>query len=149
MLPTSKLALVRSFWNKEACGTHFVPAEPGTAEFYKQYRQFRYETEWHIPEIVPFQDGKDRDVLEIGCGNGADGAMWAQNGARYTGVDLTDAAVVATRKHFEVLGLPGRFEVQDAEKLTFADQSFDIVYSHGVLTTRRIRSAPSRRCTDS
>lgn len=130
---TSGLSRVHAFWNTEACGTHFVSAEPGTREFYNQYRQFRYDTEWHIPEIVPFQDGKEKHVLEIGCGNGADGVMWAQNGGRYTGVDLTDAAVVAARKHFDALGLEGRFEVQNAEKLTFADESFDIVYSHGVL----------------
>jgi ubiquinone/menaquinone biosynthesis C-methylase UbiE len=132
-MTTSEIGQVRSFWNTEACGTHFVSAEPGTPEFYEQYRRFRYETEWHIPEIVPFQDGKDKHVLEIGCGNGADGVMWAQHGASYTGVDLTDAAVVAARKHFDVLGLPGRFEIQNAEKLTFTDESFDFVYSHGVL----------------
>jgi len=72
-------------------------------------------------------------VLEIGCGLGTDGAQFAKAGADYTGVDLTDAAVELARKHFELLGLRGEFRTADAENLDFADESFDLVYSHGVL----------------
>jgi ubiquinone/menaquinone biosynthesis C-methylase UbiE len=46
---------------------------------------------------------------------------------------LTDAAVELARKHFELLGLCGDFRRADAENLDFADESFDLVYSHGVL----------------
>ena len=72
-------------------------------------------------------------VLEIGCGLGTDGARFARAGAQYTGVDLTEAAVALARRRFELEGLPGEFRVADAESLEFADGSFDIVYSHGVL----------------
>lgn len=127
------IADVFLFWNTEACGTHFVEEQKGTPEFYERYRQFRYQTEWHIPELVPFAEAKGKSVLEIGCGNGADGVMFAQNGASYTGVDLTDAAVQASLKHFEILGLDGCFRQENAEQLSFADASFDWVYSLGVL----------------
>ena len=72
-------------------------------------------------------------MLEIGTGNGADGVMFALNGAVYTGVDLTEAALGASRKHFELLGLSGVFQKENAEHLSFPDESFDMVYSHGVL----------------
>lgn len=124
---------IHAFWNTEACGTHFVQAEPGTTAFYEQYRRFRYQTEWHIKEWVPFAEAKGKKVLEIGCGNGAEGVLFAQAGARYTGVDLTQAAVEATRRHFEVLGFSGNFQVENAESLSFPDASFDWVYSYGVL----------------
>src|SRR5207253_8124994 len=62
-----------------------------------------------------------------------DGAQFAKAGADYTGVDLTDAAVDLARKRFELFGLPGEFRAADAESLDFADESFDLVYSHGVL----------------
>lgn len=124
---------VAAFWNTEACGTQFVAGARDERDFYAQYRRFRYETEWHIPEFVPFAEMRGRHVLEIGCGNGADGVMFAQHGADYTGVDLTESAVAATREHFAVLNLPGEFRLANAERLDFANESFDVVYSYGVL----------------
>jgi ubiquinone/menaquinone biosynthesis C-methylase UbiE len=124
---------VNEFWNTEACGTHFVPESSSEKEFYEKFREYRYRTEWHIPLLVPFAETRGKRVLEIGTGNGADGAMFALNGADYTGVDLTDAALAATEKHFRVLGLQGTFVKQNAEQLSLPDDSFDFVYSHGVL----------------
>jgi len=72
-------------------------------------------------------------VLEIGCGLGTDGAQFAEAGADYAGVDLTEAAVELARKRFETFGIPGKFQTADAEQLQFEDNSFDLVYSHGVL----------------
>lgn len=133
MSQTENINDVQAFWNTEACGTHFVQNYKDDREFYERYREFRYKTEWHIPLLVPFASGNGKKVLEIGCGNGADGVMWAKNDADYTGVDLTEAAVKSTRRHFEVLALQGHFQNENAEALSFRDKSFDIVYSHGVL----------------
>lgn len=130
---TPSLRNVHQFWNTEACGTDLVHADKGTLEFYEKYRELRYRTEWHIPELVPFSETRGKKVLEIGCGNGADGVMFAQAGAIYTGVDLTEAAVEATRMHFQLLGLKGTFHKEDAEHLGFSGETFDFVYSHGVL----------------
>jgi SAM-dependent methyltransferase len=46
---------------------------------------------------------------------------------------LTEAAIDLARRRFAMSGLKGDFRVSDAEKLDFADESFDLVYSHGVL----------------
>lgn len=133
MIAQPDLRLISEFWGTAACGTHLVAAKPGTSEFYEQYRKLRSETEWHIPLYVPFAEGRGKSVLEIGCGNGADGVLWAENGADYTGVDLTQTAVDATRNHFAGLGLKGTFQKENAERLTFPDNHFDLVYSYGVL----------------
>ena len=133
MEPNPAVNSVHAFWNTEACGTHFVAEFADEKEFYEKFRAYRYRTEWHIPLLVPFAAARDKSVLEIGIGNGADGAMFALNGARYTGVDLTEAALEATRRHFAVLGLRGTFQKENAEQLTFPEASFDWVYSHGVL----------------
>jgi len=132
-MPYLPLQNVQEFWNTEACGTHCVSNRPGTAEFYESYREHRYRTEWHIPLLVPFDQTRGKRVLEIGCGNGADGVIFAMHGADYTGVDLTQTALDATQQHFNVLGLQGRFQIENAEQLDFSDRSFDFVYSHGVL----------------
>ena len=124
---------VRAFWQAHPCGTKFADAPPGTPLFYQRVEEHRYRTEWHIPAAAGFAGSKGLRVLEIGCGLGTDGAEFAKAGADYTGVDLTEAAVDLARKRFELSGLSGQFRKADAENLDFADDSFDLVYSHGVL----------------
>jgi SAM-dependent methyltransferase len=124
---------VRSFWQAHPCGTRFSDAEIGTPEFFERVEAHRYTKEWHIPEAADFAGARGLSVLEIGCGLGTDGAQFAQAGAHYTGVDLTEAAIELARKRFQLSGLLGEFRVADAEDLDFADDSFDRVYSHGVL----------------
>lgn len=124
---------VRDFWQAHPCGSKFADAPPGTPLFYERVEEHRYRTEWHIPAAANFVGAKGLTVLEIGCGLGTDGAQFAMAGADYVGVDLTDAAVELARKHFELSNLRGSFRTADAEKLDFADDTFDVVYSHGVL----------------
>ena len=135
---------VRAFWQEHPCGTKFADAEPGSPRFYELVEEHRYTKEWHIPAAADFSSAAGLKVLEIGCGLGTDGAQFAKAGADYTGVDLTEAAVELARKRFEISSLPGKFQTADAENLEFADDSFDLVYSHGVLhhtpdTARAIR----------
>ncbi|HSS22725.1 MAG TPA: class I SAM-dependent methyltransferase [Pyrinomonadaceae bacterium] len=124
---------VRAFWQANPCGVKFADAEQGSLRFYELVEAHRYTKEWHIPEAANFAGTRGLQVLEIGCGLGTDGAQFAEAGADYTGVDLTDAAVDLARKRFELFGLQGTFQTADAENLQFADNSFDLVYSHGVL----------------
>lgn len=124
---------VRAFWQENPCGTKFADAPPGSRRFYELVEDHRYTKEWHIPAAAGFAHTKDLAVLEVGCGLGTDGAQFAKAGATYTGIDLTDAAVELARRRFELFDLPGTFRVADAEHLDFPDNSFDLVYSHGVL----------------
>jgi SAM-dependent methyltransferase len=135
---------VRDFWQANPCGTKFADAPPGTRAFFERVEAHRYEKERHIPEAAGFDGARGLRVLEIGCGLGTDGARFARAGALYTGIDLTDAAVSLARRNFELQDLPGEFRTADAESLDFADESFDLVYSHGVLhhtpdTARAVR----------
>jgi len=133
-LSSKDVGYVRDFWNANPCGAQYVKSPFGTPEFFREYAEIRYRSEWHLNYLIPFEKYQDKQILEIGCGLGADGARFAQNGAIYTGVDLTQAAVDATRFHFQALGLPGTFKVQNAERMTdFENSRFDLVYSHGVL----------------
>jgi SAM-dependent methyltransferase len=135
---------VREFWQAHPCGTKFTDVETGSPEFFERIEQHRYEKEWHIPIAANFAAARDLKVLEIGCGIGTDGAQFARAGADYTGIDLTAAAVDLARTRFAVSGLKGEFRVSDAENLDFPPDTFDLVYSHGVLHhTPDIESAVS------
>jgi ubiquinone/menaquinone biosynthesis C-methylase UbiE len=75
-------------------------------------------------------------VLEIGVGAGADFEQWCGYAQHATGVDLTEAAIRLTSERMELRGVPSdRFDLRtaDAEALPFEDNSFDIVWSWGVL----------------
>ena len=124
---------VRAFWQTHPCGTKFSDAEIGTPEFFERIEAHRYGKEWHIPVAANFAATRGLKVLEIGCGMGTDGAQFAKAGADYTGIDLTEAAIELARKRFALSHLNGEFRVSDAENLDFDDESFDLVYSHGVL----------------
>jgi ubiquinone/menaquinone biosynthesis C-methylase UbiE len=124
---------VRAFWQQNPCGTKFADASPGSRRFYELVEEHRYKKEWHIPSAAGFANSRNLNVLEVGCGLGTDGAQFARAGAKYTGIDLTDAAVDLAKRRFELFNLPGTFRVADAERLLFANNSFDVVYSHGVL----------------
>src|SRR6266853_6763130 len=114
---------VRAFWQANPCGVKFADAAPGTRRFYELVEAHRYAKEWHIPIAADFAGSRGLKVLEIGCGLGTDGAQFAEAGADYTGVDLTEASIELARKRFELFGLSGKFQTADAENLGFADGS--------------------------
>jgi ubiquinone/menaquinone biosynthesis C-methylase UbiE len=124
---------VHDFWQANPCGTKFAQGEVGTREFFDAVERHRYQTESHIREVVGFDRWRGRDVLEVGCGLGTDGINFARAGAVYTGIDLTEASIELARRRFEMEGLNADLKVADAESLPFKGESFDLVYSHGVL----------------
>ena len=125
--------LVHDYWDERPCGTSLTAAEPGTKEFYDEVERTRYELEPFIPSFAEFDRWRDRDVLEIGVGLGTDFTRFARAGARLSGIDLTEASVDLVRKRLALEGLEADVRVGDAESLPFADGSFDLVYSWGVL----------------
>jgi ubiquinone/menaquinone biosynthesis C-methylase UbiE len=124
---------VREFWNAEPCAMRFATKPVGTREFYDEVEAFRYRVQpWH-KRVAEFDQHWGGDVLEIGCGMGTDALQFARGGATVTVVDLTQSAIDITRKRFEVYGFPLNAQVADAESLPFRDNTFDVVYSFGVL----------------
>lgn len=124
---------VRDFWNKGSCGEVYADGQ-SERDYYETHMKARYQLEPYIRDFARFSDGKDKDVLEIGVGMGADHVEWAKSGPRsLTGVDLTPRAVEHTNKRLDVYHLQSNVLVSDAENLPFEDNSFDMVYSWGVL----------------
>jgi SAM-dependent methyltransferase len=72
-------------------------------------------------------------VLDAGCGIATDGVQFGRAGARYTGLDQSPRALELARHRFGTEGLDGRFVSGSVSSLPFADDSFDLVYSCGVI----------------
>ncbi|MES2179190.1 MAG: class I SAM-dependent methyltransferase [Gemmatimonadota bacterium] len=124
---------VRDFWNMESCGERYAVGADEAAALNEQ-SEIRYELEPYLRSFARFHDGRGQDVLEVGVGMGADHLEWAKEKPRsLTGVDLTPRAIEFTRARFAAAGLTANVELADAERLPFPDESFDLVYSWGVL----------------
>ena len=88
---------VRDFWNEASCGERLLLEASDKSGYLAQMAK-RYALEPYIEGFAAFNHARDRDVLEIGVGLGADHQRFAENGARLTGIDLTDRAVEHTRQ---------------------------------------------------
>jgi ubiquinone/menaquinone biosynthesis C-methylase UbiE len=126
---------VREHWERETCGTRYSEAAERLT-FFEELQAARYRLEPVIPTFAQFDRAGGKDVLEIGVGSGGDFLNWSRHARHATGVDLTERGIELTRERLTLSGVPEeRYTLRraDAEKLPFADASFDIVYSWGVL----------------
>jgi 2-polyprenyl-3-methyl-5-hydroxy-6-metoxy-1,4-benzoquinol methylase len=83
--------------------------------------------------LIPFSSLRGRRVLEIGCGMGFHAELLARAGAVLTTVDLSPTSVETTQRRLDLRGLQAEVVQCDAETLPFADDSFDFVWSWGVI----------------
>jgi ubiquinone/menaquinone biosynthesis C-methylase UbiE len=123
---------VEEFWDKASCGEDLY-LQNQQREGYLEHARRRYELEPIIEEFAGFGAVQGRDVLEIGVGLGADHQRFAEAGARLAGIDLTARAVAHTQRRLALFGLHSSLSTGDAENLEFPSNTFDIVYSWGVL----------------
>ncbi len=125
----------REQWAKDPAGAVYgAQFEFGTREFFAEVERHRYQeyAPW-MPEVMGFHEFADARLLEVGCGLGTDLLQFARGGAKVTAVDLTPRSIETSRKHLALCGERGDFAIADCEHLPFADGSFDVVYSNGVL----------------
>jgi SAM-dependent methyltransferase len=123
---------VQDFWQRASCGEDLYLTGLDRAGYEQQARE-RYRLEPYIEEFAEFDAAGNLEVLEIGVGLGADHQRFAAAGARLSGIDLTERAVDHARRRLALFGLESRVQRGDAERLSFADASFDVVYSWGVI----------------
>jgi len=125
----------REQWTEDPCGARYgAKYEFATREFFDEVERHRYQeyAPW-MPEVMGFNQFAGQRLLEVGCGMGTDLLQFARGGAICTGVDLTPRSVEISSLHFGLYGMRADFVLADGERLPFGDDSFDVVYSNGVL----------------
>ena len=130
---------VQSFWQQHPCGDAQVGGLDDRfagdyEKFFTDYDRFRYHNERHLPSCLAGLNVAGRQVLEIGLGEGADAEQLIRLGARWSGVDLTAESVARVRTRLSLRALPYETLAQASVlNLPFPADSFDVVFSHGVL----------------
>jgi ubiquinone/menaquinone biosynthesis C-methylase UbiE len=119
--------------------------------------------EGNVAKMVDGLALEGRRILDIGCGIGGPACILAsQYGAHVVGTDLEPPLIERARRRSVGLGLDDKaeFEVVAPGRLTFDDESFDLVMSSGGLTQtpdklgmfeeclRVLRPGGSFRCYD-
>jgi SAM-dependent methyltransferase len=126
---------IREFWDAHPCGESQVEGlDADYAAFFRRYDTFRYHREAHILKRLDAIDFKNRHVLEIGLGQGADSEQIIRRGAIWSGLDLSPESVSRVSTRLRLRRLPyDSLKCGSALVLPFPDNSFDLVFSHGVL----------------
>jgi ubiquinone/menaquinone biosynthesis C-methylase UbiE len=132
--PTATLGAVRRFWEAHVNNEYYAPGhDRGSAAYFEQIERRRYRWHYHLVRLFATLRGSRSRLLEVGSGMGLDSVQLARCGFSVTAVDLTDVAVGLARQYAAYRGVTIDFLVGNAERLEFADASFDVVYSFGVL----------------
>jgi len=126
---------VQRQWNENPVGSQYIRhAQPHTLDWFLEAERYRYDeyAPW-MPDLMEFTQHRGERVLEIGGGMGTDLAQFAASGATVTDLDLSIGHLNHAKENFRLRGLDGQFLHQDAERLNVESDSFDVVYSNGVL----------------
>lgn len=127
------LEAIRAYWNEHIHDLEVATQPPGTLAFFDELDEYRFDKLRYLPKLVDFTGFKGQALLEVGCGVGIDLVRFARGGAIVTGIDLAEVSIQLARQNFALRGLTGDLRVMNGEALEFPDNSFDVVYAHGVI----------------
>lgn len=134
---------VKTYWNQASCGTEFIEQQKYTREYFHDIENFRFTIEPEIFSFAQFTRFHNKKVLEVGIGAGTDFIQWVRAGAHAYGIDLTQEAVDNTQRRLAQEGLRAYdLQIADAEYIPYPDNTFDLVYSWGVIH----HSPDTQRC---
>jgi SAM-dependent methyltransferase len=133
MMSQKEKKSVQQFWDTTPCGTGDINIEPETLKYFEAVSERRNKLEPFIADYAQFDRWAGKRVLEVGCGAGSDLLRFAEAGARATGIDLSPRSASLTKTRLRLYNCQGNVLIADAERLPFKTDSFDLVYSWGVL----------------
>ncbi len=129
----SLLGRVRTYWNERIHDLEMTEHAPGTAEFFADLDEYRFDKLRYLPNVVDFDGFTGKKLLEVGCGIGTDLVRFAKGGAEVVGVDLSETALELAENNARHANVTMRLELANGENMPFEDDTFDLVYGHGVL----------------
>jgi ubiquinone/menaquinone biosynthesis C-methylase UbiE len=122
-------------WNNDPCGSVAADGFPvGSRGFYERIDQNRYQeyAPW-MKSVMEYDKFAGQRLLEVGFGMGTDLFQFASHGAIVSGIDLTPKHYEIASQRFKLYGIPADLRLGDAEEMPYEDESFDAVYTFGVI----------------
>jgi len=80
-------------------------------------------------------DDQKLDVLDVGCGTGVISLILSEMGHNVTGIDLSEGMLKRAKEKAYDQNLRAEFRLDDAENLSFENESFDAVINRHLLWT--------------
>ena len=138
------ISRIAGYWDEHIHDLTITTHPIGTPGFFRQLDEYRHNKLNYLARLVNFDGYKGKNLLEIGCGAGVDLVRFARGGANVTGIDLSNTAIDLACKNFEQSAQSADLRVMNGEHMQFVDNTFDVIYAHGVLqytadTERMIR----------
>lgn len=116
-------------WKKqdEALYTHWLRGEP------QNQIQLAFRQHFELFQELIHNPKKKLRVLEVGCGRGSLSSYFADTGHDCTLIDLSEHVMEIAEGIFKANDLKAKFFVGDANNMPFDDNSFDLIFSIGLL----------------
>jgi len=142
----SSNADVREYWNRHIHDLEITRHPIGSPGFFVDLEQYHFEKLHHLPRLIAFDGYRGKRVLDVGCGAGTDLVRFARGGAIVSGVDVAESAIELAGQNFTQQGLEADLRVADGEQLPYPDNTFDLVFAHGVVQYTAHPAALVREC---
>ena len=93
---------IKDFWEESSCGEELY-LKGFNKNDYINHSKFRYNLEPEILDFINSTNFNNKKTLEIGVGLGSDHEKLAKAGAILTGIDLTERAILHTKRRFDLI----------------------------------------------
>jgi 2-polyprenyl-3-methyl-5-hydroxy-6-metoxy-1,4-benzoquinol methylase len=126
---------VRAFWEANPLWSGESRYEVGSKEFFEEHRQVYLDDCFagSFDETLVPEPHLREQVLDLGCGPGFWVIELGERGCQMTAADLTQTALDLTSQRCKMYGISVNTHLQNAEQLTFADETFTHVNCQGVI----------------
>lgn len=127
MKHTAQKKLIKEFWDKNPCGGKWVS--------FREKVAWILQVESYILDFLRDDLVLGKHVLEVGCGQGVLLSRIAGRATHAIGMDISSESLEQAKRGLREMKLLDRVNLVqgDAENLPFVAESFDTVYSIGVL----------------
>jgi SAM-dependent methyltransferase len=124
---------VKRYWEDHPLGSLDINVSSGSQEYFETHNRIYDEECIFSRHLFEFSENAEKLVLDIGCGPGWLVRNYAKGDAKIVGIDLTERAIRLTSESLNIFDLSAKLLVGDAERLPFAENTFDFISCNGVL----------------